>query len=58
MQRDRGHAREAAGAGAFQRADRECRANALSVKLVCDFDRDVGDVRLIGQLDIAGGGEE
>ena len=58
MQRDRSHPRDAVGAGAFQRADRECRADALSVEIVCDFDRDVGDVWLIGQLDIACGGDE
>jgi hypothetical protein len=58
MQRDRGHAGEAVGAGAFQRADRECRADALSVEIVCDFDRDLGDIWLIGQLDIARGGDE
>ena len=58
MQRDRGHAREAVGAGACQCPDRECRANALSVEIVCDFDRDVRDVWLIGQLDIARGGDE
>jgi hypothetical protein len=58
MQRERGHAHEAARAGAFQCPGRECRANALSVEIVCDFDRDVGDVWLIGQLDIARGGDE
>jgi hypothetical protein len=58
MQRDRGQAREAVGAGTFQRLDRECCANAVSVEIVCDFDRDVGEIWLIGQLDVARDGDE
>ena len=57
-QRERGNAPEAVGAGAFHRADRECRANAVSVEIVRDFDRDVGDLWLIGQLDVARSGDE
>jgi hypothetical protein len=58
MQRGRGHAREAVGAGAFQRPDPECPADSLFVEIVCDLDRDIGDICLIGQLDIARGGDE
>ena len=58
MRRDRGEAREAVGAGTFECLDRECCANAVSVEIVCDFDRDVGDIWLIGQLDVARDSDE
>jgi hypothetical protein len=58
MQRGRGHAREAVCAGALQRLDRELRADALSLNVVCDFNRHVGNVWLIWQPHIPGGGDE
>jgi hypothetical protein len=54
VQRDRDQAREPVGASPFNCAERESRANALSMKIVCDFDRDLGDLWLIGQLDVPG----
>jgi hypothetical protein len=58
VQRDRDHAREPIVASLFNCAERECRANALSMKIVCDFDRDLGDLWLIRELDVAGDGLE
>ena len=58
MRRDRGEAREAVRAGTFQRLDRECFADAVSVEIVYYFDRDVGGVWPIRQLDVARDGHE
>ena len=49
---------EAVGAGAVQGLDREGRADPLSLEIVCDFDRDIGDVWFVGQLDIVRSGDE
>jgi DNA-binding response OmpR family regulator len=50
MQRGRGRAREAVCAGALQRLERELPADALSLSVVRDFNRDLGHVRLIRHL--------
>ena len=58
MLRGRGHVSEAVCAGASQRLDREFRADALLLSVVCDFDRHLGCVRLVWQLHISGSGDE
>ena len=51
-------AREAVGAGALQRSERERCPDALVVEVVRDLDRDLGDAGLVGGLDVPCGGHE